>query len=135
MSRTKNLPRVLALQPRLPVRNLAASLGFYRDALGFNCAQPDLSDSDGFAILHRDGLALQLVLASQDRPSGPVTVWIQVDNAASEHQRVKDIAPIEWGPEVYWYGCREFSVLDPDGHHVIFSSTTKDEPTCKNEEP
>jgi len=134
MSHAKNRPRVLAVQPRLPVRSLAASLRFYRDALGFSCAQPDLSDSDGFAIVHRDGLALQLVLGTQDHPSGSVTVWVQVDDAALEYERVKGLAPIEWGPEVYWYGCREFSVLDPDGHHVIFSSATTDEPTCKNEE-
>lgn len=127
------IPRILALQPRLPVRSLTSSWRFYRDVLGFSCAQPDLSDSDGFAIIHRDGLALQLVLADPDHSSGSVTIWIQVDDAASEHQRVKETAQIEWGPEVYWYGCREFSVLDPDGHHVIFSSTTTDEPTCQND--
>jgi hypothetical protein len=73
MSPTKKMPRVLALQPRLPVRSVAASWRFYRDALGFSCAQPELSDSDGFAIVHRDGLALQLV---HRMGPGSLLVWV-----------------------------------------------------------
>lgn len=51
--------------------------------------------------------------------------------AQAEHEHLKDVATIEWGPEAYWYGCREFSVRDPDGHHLIFSSRTDEAPTCK----
>ena len=36
---------------------------------------------------------------------------------------------MEWGPEVYSYGCREFAVRDPEGHTVIFTEATADEPT------
>ena len=60
-----------------------------------------------------------------------MTVWIQVADCLAEHARIKGHAPIEWGPEVYWYGCREFAVLDPDGHRIIFSSPTEESPTCK----
>jgi catechol 2,3-dioxygenase-like lactoylglutathione lyase family enzyme len=134
MSRTKNLPRIVSHQPRLPVRSLSASWRFYRDVLGFECAVAEPSDSDGFLVIHRESLALQLVTADQDHPSGPLTIWIHIDDAVSEHERVRALATIEWGPEVYWYGCREFSVLDPDGHHLIFSSPSSEEPTCSNEE-
>lgn len=126
-------PRIQAIQPRLAVASIPASWRFYRDALGFACAHPDPSDSDGFVIVQRDGLGLQLVLARADQSPGQATVWIQVADAAAEHERVKVHAAIEWGPEVYWYGCREFAVLDPDGHRIIFSSPTSEPPTCSDE--
>jgi hypothetical protein len=37
--------------------------------------------------------------------------------------------PIEWGPEVYSYGRREFAVRDPDGYLVIFTEPTDEAPT------
>ena len=134
MSSNRNLPHLLTLQPRLPVSSITASCQFYCENLGFECTQPPAADSDGFAIVHRDGLGIQLVQPNPDHPSGPVTLWIQVDDASVEYERVKGRVPIEWGPEVYWYGCREFSVQDPDGHHLIFSSTTNEAPTCAKEE-
>ena len=126
-----NLPSVVTVQPRLPVASLAASSRFYQDVLGFRCAHPDPTNSDGFVIVHRDGFGLQLVVARDSPQAVQATVWIHVADAAAEHERVKAHARIEWGPEVYWYGCREFSVLDPDGHHIIFSSPTDELPTCK----
>ena len=120
----------MALQPRLAVANVAASWRFYRDVLGFECVQGEPADSDSFAIVHGNGLAIQLVTSHPDHPSGPVTLWLRVEDAASEYERVKSLATIEWGPEVYWYGSREFSVRDPDGHHLIFSSPTTEGPTC-----
>jgi hypothetical protein len=42
---------------------------------------------------------------------------------------VKDRVAIEWGPEVYDYGRREFALRDPDGYLVIFSEETDDPPT------
>ncbi len=125
--------RAIEIQPRLPVTALLPSCRFYREVLGFNCAAGEPSESDGFAILQRDGIGLQLVTASADTPAGRMTVWIHVADALAEHERIKDLASVEWGPEVYWYGCREFAVLDPDGHRIIFSSPTGEAPTCAEE--
>lgn len=128
-----NPSRALQIQPRLPVAALVASYRFYRDVLGFACENGEPAESDGFAILQRDEVGLQLVTASSDHPTGRMTVWIEVSDCLKEHERIKGRAAIEWGPEVYWYGCREFAVLDPDGHRIIFSSPTDEPPTCKNE--
>ena len=128
-----NRPRVLVVQPRLPVSAIPASFRFYRDVLEFDCAHPDPSDADGFVIVHRDGFGIQLVRPQPGHTSERVTLWIHVADAAAEHERIKDRASIEWGPEVYWYGSREFAVLDPDGHRIIFSSPTQDPPTCPQE--
>lgn len=128
-----NKPQVQSIQPRLPVADLSASCRFYRDALGFESSIANPSNADGFVIVHRDGLGLQLVVARADETVAQLTVWIKVSDAKVEHERVKARTAIEWGPEVYWYGCREFAVLDPDGHRIIFSSPTDDPPTCIEE--
>lgn len=124
------MSRLQAIQPRLAVASISASCRFYREALDFDCGVQNPSDSDGFVIVQRDGFGIQLVLAGSGQTVAAATVWVQVADAAAEHERVKSLAAIEWGPEVYWYGCREFAVLDPDGHRVIFSSPTRDPPTC-----
>ena len=124
------MTRVLNIQPRLPVATFGVSYKFYRDVLGFECAGEEPGDADGFAILKRDGVGLQLVTASADHPAGRMTIWISVQDAQAEYERLKGRTEIEWGPEVYWYGCREFAVLDPDGHRIIFSSATDEPPTC-----
>ena len=38
---------------------------------------------------------------------------------------------VEWGPEVYAYGRREFAVRDPTGAMLIFSEETDDPATCE----
>ena len=119
---------LLAIEPRLPVFNLKASYRFYHDVLGFAPAQGEPNEADGFAILIRNGVRLQLVKADQHHPPGRMTIWLRVEDAEEEHDRVQDQAVIEWGPEVYWYGCREFAILDPDGHRIIFCSPTDDPP-------
>jgi catechol 2,3-dioxygenase-like lactoylglutathione lyase family enzyme len=124
---------VLNIQPRLPVARLGLSYRFYHDVLGFRCTDVEPGDADGFAILERDGVGLQLVAASADHPPGRMTIWIGVQDAQAEHVRLKDRTTVEWGPEVYWYGRREFAVLDPDGHRIIFSSPTSEPPTCTGE--
>lgn len=125
------LTPLLEVQPRLPVASIAVSCRFYRDALGFDHGPVEPDNSDGFAIVRRNLIGLQLVPHDAQRPAAPVTLWIQVADAQEEYERVKHLTTIEWGPEVYWYGCREFAVLDPDGHRIIFSSPTDEEPTCK----
>jgi catechol 2,3-dioxygenase-like lactoylglutathione lyase family enzyme len=130
----KDMTRILAIQPRLPVAELGASCRFYRDLLGFAGEGGESGDSAGFAILERDDVGLQLVTASADHPAGRMTIWLGVQDARSEHERLKGRTAIEWGPEVYWYGCCEFAILDPDGHRIIFSSRSDEPPTCTGEE-
>jgi len=124
----------LEIETRLPVSSLKASWRFYCELLTFRLSDGEPNEKDTFVILERDGVRLQLVLADEDHPFGRMTIWLGVEDAAAEHERLKSRTAIEWGPEVYWYGCREFAVLDPDGHRVIFSSPTDEPPTCKKEE-
>ena len=57
---------------------------------------------------------------------------IDVEDGVEElHRRLRDRYEILWGPEVYSYGRREFSVRDPNGYRLVFSEVTDDPVTCE----
>lgn len=120
------------LTPRLPVADLARTLAFYRDRLGFRVSVlwPDRTEPT-FAILERDSVSVGF--NHRDGPDDPqdrnAELYIRVRDAAGLHAALRDELPIEWGPEVYTYGRREFAICDPDGYLVIFTEPTDDPPT------
>lgn len=120
------------LIPRLPVTDLERSLAFYRDVLGFrpSVLWPN-RDEPSFAILDRDGASVGLFLADVSRADRGrnVELYIRVPDAATLHTELREKCPIEWGPEVYSYGNREFALRDPDGYLLIFTEETDDPPT------
>jgi uncharacterized glyoxalase superfamily protein PhnB len=76
--------------------------------------------------MRRDNVVLQFILAQPNESVGNVTISLNVDDALAIHQAVAGKVEIEWGPEVYWYGRREFSFRDPDGYALIISAETND---------
>jgi len=118
-----------SIYPRLPVADLKASLAFYRKLFGFD--PKDILETEGFAILHKDKIGIQLVSQSSAHPVCPTTVWIDCIGVIPLHDSKKDSFYIDFGPEVYSYGRREFCVIDPDKHRIIFSEPTSDAATCE----
>jgi len=55
---------------------------------------------------------------------------IDVEDAMAVHAAVKDRVKIDWGPETYWYGRREFSFRDPEGYALIISEETDAAADC-----
>ena len=88
-------------------------------------------ETDGFAILHKNKIGLQLISQSSAHPASPTTVWIDCVGVTALYDSIKDSCNIDFGPEVYSYGRREFCVVDPDNHRIIFSEPTTDAVTCK----
>jgi len=60
---------------------------------------------------------------------GYAELHIEVTDARAIHAALQGHVPIEWGPEVYTYGRREFAITDRDGYLFIFSEATSDAPT------
>jgi hypothetical protein len=97
--------------------------------LGFEPSTwPD--DKPTFVILYRDDISLQFYVPNPDSPCGSGTISIDTDDARAVHSVVADKVKIGWGPEVYWYGRREFSFDDPDGYAIIISEVTSDPVEC-----
>ncbi len=126
------MSRFLSCSPRLPVSEIARTIGFYVEVLGFEAAEPWPAEAPTFVLMERDAVVLQFYTPPADAPEpcGHGTISIDVEDALAMFERVRDRVTIEWGPEVYFYGRREFSFRDPDGYALILSEETDDPPTC-----
>jgi catechol 2,3-dioxygenase-like lactoylglutathione lyase family enzyme len=123
------MPAIKTIEARLPVADLRRSAGFFAATLGFEPATWWPPQAPEFAIVSRDGVRLQLATTPGAAPAA-CTLWLDVDDVPALHARVKEVAAIEWGPEVYGHGRREFAFRDPDGHLVILSEATSDPASC-----
>lgn len=123
---------IKAIETRLAVADVQRSATFYLTVLGFQVGTLWPEAAPEFAILHRDGLRLQLGKRGPAESSG-TTLCLDVTDVLDLHSTLKEKVTIDWGPEVYFYGRREFSFKDPDGHCIIVSEVTDDPVTCPDE--
>ena len=116
--------------PRLPVRVLEETIAFYRDHLGFEVEVlwPDADPT--FTILRKDATRVGFFVGTEHQPGdiGYAELYIDVLDVKVLHADLRARVPVEWGPEVYSYGRREFAVKDPNGYLLIFTEETEDAP-------
>jgi catechol 2,3-dioxygenase-like lactoylglutathione lyase family enzyme len=121
--------------PLLQVRELAASVAFYGQKLGFRTG----SMEGGFSVIRRDDCVLYLAQKTKDvdvtnkAARAADDGWCNYDlhihcqrgtlDALLEEFRAKGV-PISdcfaGGPVTRPYGIRDFSVTDPDGYEIVF---------------
>src|SRR5215472_4766881 len=109
------------------VRDIAASIAYYRDALGFTVAF-EYGEPTFYAGLCRDEVSLHLRAAAPDRNwvAGHGALCIFVTDVDALHDELaargaRIIAP----PKDYAYGMRDFDVDDLDGNRVTFGMGSK----------
>jgi hypothetical protein len=86
-----------------------------------------------FCILVREEVGIGFFTTDEHRRvehTGGSELYIEVQDCRGLHASLKDRVAVEWGPEVYFYGRREFAIKDPDGYLLIFTEPTDDPPTC-----
>ncbi len=129
------MTRFVKVTPRLPVNDLRRSIDFYTGVLGFGAGPVSPEGSPPFVLLDRDDVCVQFYLADKlkGEPVDHCTLSFDVSDARTSHAGLVGLAADEWGPEVYWYGRREFAIRDPSGYLIIFSESTSDQPTCHDE--
>ncbi|KAF0136031.1 MAG: hypothetical protein FD152_1142 [Xanthobacteraceae bacterium] len=105
------------------VRDVATSLAFYTDRLGF-AVQFRMGEPPTYAIIEREAVSLHLMPASQDPAGlGTSSIYVYVDDVDALHAGLVAMGcPIEIAPEDYSYGMRETSVRDPDGNRFTFGA-------------
>ncbi|MBM3820165.1 MAG: bleomycin resistance family protein [Acidimicrobiia bacterium] len=122
-----------SLTANLVVSDVARSLVFYRDVLGFSVTAtvpPEggelvfawVQSGDVSVMLNSRAAAAAEYPAFSDRPvGGTLTLFISVtgirDAWAALEGRVKVVMPLE----VKWYGMTEFAFEDPDGYTITFA--------------
>ena len=128
------MSRFLNVMPRLPVTDLQQTIAFYTRIIGFTVGGLWPENAPTFVLLDRDNVCIQFYVAdaSTGEAVGKGTLSFDVGDVTETHRSLAGRATIEWGPEVYWYGRREFAIRDPNGYLIIFSEQTTDPPTCHN---
>ena len=130
------------LVPELAVLDLAASLHFWCEVVGFSMAYQ--RPERGFAYLEQDGAQVMLfqrngvwVTGELVRPLGwGINLQIAVENLEPLLTRLAQIAwPLYAAPEDAWYrmgtqeiGQREFLAQDPDGYLLRFAQSLGERP-------
>jgi len=123
------------ISPLLQVRDLAASVAFYGQKLGFRAG----SIEGGFCVIRRDECAIFLAQKTKDADVTNRAAragnedWCNYDlhihcergtldrlyaEFAAKGVRMPDA--YRSGPVLRSYGVRDFSVLDPDGYDLVF---------------
>lgn len=116
------MPTLTNLRSVLAVQDLATSVRFYREKLGFGLD----FEVPGWAFLSRDQFQVMLgeckdAMAAHETGDHSYFAYVTVDGIDTLHRElvskgvpfVQDIADKPWG-------MREFGVRTPDGHRVMF---------------
>ena len=116
------MARVGSVRCVLAVKDLASSVAFYRDRLGFAL---DFAVT-GWAFLSRDQFHVMLgecpdAMSASETGDHSYFAYVHVDDVDSLYRelsakgvtRVQEISDKPWG-------MREFGVRTPDGHRIMF---------------
>ena len=113
------------MTPFVPCTSLAVQIGFYRDVLGFSVG----SQSDSYALLHHDAVAVRLVEVSSSvdlgHPERENSFYVDVLDIDATYDTMKAaLDKLPKGrvraPFNQDYGQREFHVADEDCTLIFF---------------
>jgi uncharacterized glyoxalase superfamily protein PhnB len=106
------------------VRDLAASVAYYRDTMGFTVTF-QYGEPAFYACLCRDEVAIHLRAGVRWTPgNGAIAIFVN-DVDALHGELVARGANVLNPPQDYPYGMRDFDVADPDGNHLTFGMETQ----------
>jgi len=108
--------------PILRVNNLAASIRYYVDVLGFKVDWGGEVESS-FASVSRDGRAIMLAQGEQGQPG--TWLWIGVEDIEPLFAEYKATSVKFREQPTNYPWAYEMKIEDPDGHVLRFGSDTK----------
>ena len=130
------MPQFNSITPNLVVADVARSVAFYRDVLGFaiDATVPE-APPYVFASVKSGAVGIFLNAAEpayaeypafKDRPiGGTLTLFIEVEDIEHWHAMVKSAVKIVMPLEHKWYGVTEFAIADPDAYVITFAERDK----------
>lgn len=119
----------------LTVVDIHKSLKFYQDALGFERLSPDEALFEWKWAIIRSG-KVELMLSQGKGPVHPegehdynAVFYFYPDNVEALYERLSSEGFPVTDLIVTFYGMKEFSLKDPDGHFLSFGEDTDEPPT------
>jgi len=107
--------KFLNAQPALKVADVERSYDFYA-RLGF---EKQFQNQDLHLLIERDGVILHLATQMLASPSGCQIMVNNVDDLYA--QATAECMPMKFNIQDEPWGCRDFTIEDPDGNYVTFS--------------
>ena len=120
------------LTPNLVVSQVARSIAFYRDRLGFEVETtvPDV-EPYAFAIVRSGPVQIflnALEAATEEYPAmkghplgGTFTMYIEVTGIERIYEELKAQTTVVMPLEAKWYGVTEFAIVDPDAYVITLA--------------
>jgi len=106
---------VLSARPNFNVRDIEASVAFYRDVLGFE-TKAMIGDPPNFALLTAGGGEIALNKHDDPQASG---CFVYVTGVEALHDRcVEQGATVTYPLTLEPWGLLNFVIADPDGHQI-----------------
>jgi len=113
------------INPKLPMRNKAATMDFYLSKLGFK--EFGTKDYDGYLMIEKDSIQIHFFeFAALDPKENYGQIYIRTDDIDKLYQEMLDrklsihpAAPLQVKP----WGQKEFSMLDPDNNLLTFGQS------------
>jgi catechol 2,3-dioxygenase-like lactoylglutathione lyase family enzyme len=126
------MTQFVSIVPVLRVSDLARSVAWYRDNLGFTAETDDVEATRDSCVMRRDATELMLRRApspiARARDSYQWDVYIRLAGEALtallDHARRR--TPLVRGPELMPSGEVEFELEDPDGYRVCVAESLSD---------
>jgi catechol 2,3-dioxygenase-like lactoylglutathione lyase family enzyme len=118
---TEKHPMMVGAATVFVVSDLAKSIGYYRDVLGFTVTF-QYGKPTFYACLCRDEVALHLLAANETKQlpgDGGICVFVK-DVDALQAELAAPGAKVIKAPQNYDYGMRDFDVADLDGNQLTF---------------
>jgi catechol 2,3-dioxygenase-like lactoylglutathione lyase family enzyme len=119
---TRTRTRFECASPILSVADLARSVAYYVDVLGFTNAD---WGGDDFTCVSRDAASIYLSEGDQGQPG--TWVWVGVEDVAALHREYEARGAMILHPPENFPWAREMKVGDPDGHVLRFGSDPLEE--------
>jgi catechol 2,3-dioxygenase-like lactoylglutathione lyase family enzyme len=109
--------KMTRLIPMMPVKSLAASIGFY-EKLGFNVEQR--RDDWGWAMLRFDECRIMVDRSINTDPTAPrqSVLYLYPADVVAYHEQVRRNGLAIPDLNVTFYGMTEFRLDDPDGNRL-----------------
>ncbi len=112
--------KLRSIVPMLWVINVAASVRFYCEHLGFTCP----NQLAYWAVLERDGVEIMFSVPNVhtpfERSMFTGSLYFQCEEVDELWQSVKDKVTVVYPIEDFEYGMREFAIRDNNGYLLQF---------------
>ncbi|HSE52947.1 MAG TPA: VOC family protein [Gemmatimonadales bacterium] len=131
MSQTTTAPRLRTVTPVFLVGDIAATMRWYREALGFEADAVPRTPPHAFCILRRDEVEIFLQQLTgyqrpdlyEEREGGVWSAYLHTEDVRALYEAVKArpdvtvIQPLHRQP----YRQTEFEIRDPNGYVLVFA--------------